>query len=105
MDRHWEELRDELPWVTRRPSDYVRDNVRFSSQPIEEPAEKAQLAAALETAQASRLLMYSSDYPHWDFDDPAFVLRQIPRALHDRVLRDNALEFYRLPEIRSGVAA
>jgi uncharacterized protein len=101
MDRRWEELRSELPWLKRRPSDYVRDHVRFSSQPIEEPADKRQLAAALDYARASELLMFSSDYPHWDFDDPDFVVRQLPRELHDAVLRDNALAFYRLPDVRT----
>jgi predicted TIM-barrel fold metal-dependent hydrolase len=97
LDRQWEHLRSELPWVRRSPSEYVRDHVRFTSQPIEEPAEGGALERALEWADAEHLLMFSSDYPHWDFDDPAFVTRRLPRAIRDRVLCANALEFYGLP--------
>jgi uncharacterized protein len=101
MDRYWSELRSELPQLKRPPSEYVRDNVRFTSQPIEEPAEKGQLARALDWADAEKLLMYSSDYPHWDFDDPDYVVKHIPAALKDRVLFQNALEFYGMPPERT----
>jgi hypothetical protein len=32
----WEARRSDLPHVRRRPSDYVREHVRFTTQPIEE---------------------------------------------------------------------
>lgn len=100
MDRYWSECRAELPWLNRAPSEVVRDHVRFTSQPIEEPTERHQLADALAWADAEHLLMFSSDYPHWDFDDPSFVVRQLPKALHDSVFRDTALDFYGLPAQR-----
>ena len=103
MDRYWSECRAELPWLTRAPSEVVREHVRFTSQPLEEPQGRDQLAAALEWADAAHLLMFSSDYPHWDFDDPAFVERHVPKALHDAVFRTNALEFYGLPATRPAV--
>jgi predicted TIM-barrel fold metal-dependent hydrolase len=100
MDRYWEEFRYELPLVRRRPSEYVLDHVRFTSQPIEEPGSKDRLSQALDWAQAERLLLFATDYPHWDFDDPGFVTRQLPTSLRDRVLWKNALEFYDLPPVR-----
>jgi predicted TIM-barrel fold metal-dependent hydrolase len=101
MDRYWNECRAELPWLKRAPSEVVRAHVRFTSQPLEETPEPAQLANALEWADAEHLLMYSSDYPHWDFDDAKFVLRQLPNVLHESVFRTNALDFYGLPPVRS----
>jgi uncharacterized protein len=100
MDRYWAEFRDELSMVKRPPSEYVRDHVRFTSQPIEEPADKKDLANALDWARASELLLFATDYPHWDFDDPSFVMRQVPKGAGDRVFAENAIEFYDLPVMR-----
>ena len=36
MDRIWEQRKADLPHVRRRPSDYVREHVRFTTQPLEE---------------------------------------------------------------------
>jgi len=37
MDKLWKGLKDAAPWLERRPSEYIRDNVYFSTQPIAEP--------------------------------------------------------------------
>ena len=37
MDRQWAKLRKEMPHVKRPPSEYMRTNVWFTTQPIEEP--------------------------------------------------------------------
>ena len=37
MDKHWERLRVEMPHVKRPPSEYIREHVWFTTQPIEEP--------------------------------------------------------------------
>ena len=100
MDRYWAEFRDELPHVPRPPSEYVREHIRFTSQPIEEPDDKKDLVQALEWAHAGELLMFATDYPHWDYDDPKFVVRQLPKDIRDRVVFKNALDFYNLPERR-----
>ena len=36
MDRIWEQRKADLPHVRRRPSDYVREHVRFTTQPLED---------------------------------------------------------------------
>jgi predicted TIM-barrel fold metal-dependent hydrolase len=38
--------------------------------------------------------MFSSDYPHWDFDDPRHVLTTLPAEIRDRVKAQNAIETY-----------
>jgi len=100
LDNLWAQLRAEIPLVKRRPSEYVRDHVRFTSQPIEEPSDPRHLRRVLEWVDAAHLLMFSTDYPHWDFDDPTRVARQFPADIRERVLRDNALDLYNLPSAR-----
>jgi predicted TIM-barrel fold metal-dependent hydrolase len=38
--------------------------------------------------------MFSSDYPHWDFDDPASVLRALPTDILGNVRAGTAIETY-----------
>ena len=42
------------------------------------------------------LLMFSSDYPHWDFDSPAHAFPKLPEALHHRIFEANARAWYGL---------
>jgi predicted TIM-barrel fold metal-dependent hydrolase len=43
------------------------------------------------------MLMFSSDFPHWDGDTPDFAARAFPAALRGRVMSETARELYRLP--------
>ncbi|HEY7042535.1 MAG TPA: amidohydrolase family protein [Nocardioidaceae bacterium] len=94
LDKNVKGLRDEVPWVRRLPSEYVFDHVRFTTQPLPEPKRLAHLHMLCEIACAERTLMFSSDYPHWDFDDPRYALTTLPAQIRQRVMVDNALETY-----------
>lgn len=100
LDAFWRRLKSEVPNVSRPPSEYIRERVRFTSQPFEEPDQPGDLLTVFDSAPASELLMFSTDYPHWDFDDPQWVLRKLRSQERQRILRDNALEFYGLPSVR-----
>jgi predicted TIM-barrel fold metal-dependent hydrolase len=107
LARHWPELRKEVAAARDDPFDYVRDHVRFTSQPIEEHENAPQdVARLLELAEASRTLMFSSDYPHYDYDEPKLVLpRGVSEATRRRVMCENARELYDLPRKRPAAAA
>ncbi|WP_433288651.1 amidohydrolase family protein [Micromonospora sp. CA-244673] len=94
LDKNVKGLRDEVPWVKRLPSEYVVDHVRFTTQPLPEPKRRHHLHVLCEIARADRTLMFSSDYPHWDFDDPRHALASLPPAIRQRVSSDNAVETY-----------
>lgn len=94
LDRNWKFLRDEVPWLTRSPSEYVVEHVRFTTQPFVEPDRVEHLHALCEMIHAERTLLFSSDYPHWDFDNPRRALAALPEALHERVFGENARELY-----------
>lgn len=92
MDANYKALRRETPWLKRLPSEYARTNVRFTTQPLETPPNNDWLIANLEAMDAKHTLMFASDYPHWDFDDP-FQL-QIPEDWKENIFRNNALDTY-----------
>lgn len=94
MDTNWKALREETPWVKRLPSEYVYDHVRFTSQPFIEPPSPKQVRDFCEMIQVERILMFASDYPHYDFDDPARTLIQIPKEARRAVEAETALEFF-----------
>jgi predicted TIM-barrel fold metal-dependent hydrolase len=94
LDKNVKGLRDEVPWVKRLPSEYVVDHVRFTTQPLPEPKRRHHLHVLCEIAHADRTLMFSSDYPHWDFDDPRHALASLPPAIRQRVSSDNAIETF-----------
>ncbi|MDB5673647.1 MAG: hydrolase [Sphingomonas bacterium] len=94
LDRLWERNRAEVPHVKRPPSEYLRSNCWFTTQPIEEPARPADLRQIFDWIGWDRLL-FSSDYPHWDSDDPAYMFPiQISSAERSQIMRDNALHVY-----------
>jgi predicted TIM-barrel fold metal-dependent hydrolase len=42
------------------------------------------------------MLLFSSDYPHWDFDSPARAFPKLPDALRDAIFGGNARALYEL---------
>jgi predicted TIM-barrel fold metal-dependent hydrolase len=94
LDRDVKGLHDEVPWLKLAPSDYIRRNVRFTTQPMVEPHKKEHVPVLLEMMYGDELLLYSSDYPHWDFDDPHRALAAIPEDVRRKIMWDNPREFY-----------
>lgn len=94
LDKNWKALRAEVPWLKMLPSEYVRRSVRFTTQPIEEPDRLERLLMLYDELDAWNTLMFASDYPHWDFDDPDVVLRGFPKELQERIYYTNARELY-----------
>lgn len=97
LDKNWKALRQTVPWVDRLPSEIAADHLLLSTQPIEEPYHKEQLHQILAMFPAEKMLMFSTDYPHWDGDTPDFAGRSLPAHLRPRVLSETARELYRLP--------
>ena len=96
MDKQWAQMRKETPHLKRPPSEYLREHFWFCTQPMEEPEEPAHLYDVLDWIGWDRL-MFSSDYPHWDYDDPRQALSfKMTEAQRAGILRDNASALYRL---------
>jgi predicted TIM-barrel fold metal-dependent hydrolase len=103
LDTNWRALRGEVPWLDRRPSEVAREHVRFTTQPLEHTDGRDDLLfEMLEAVGAPEILLFASDYPHWDFDEPSFMLRRLPEAWRTQVLHENAAALY---GARLGLAA
>jgi predicted TIM-barrel fold metal-dependent hydrolase len=96
LDKNFKGLRQSVPWLKRMPSEYIRDHCLFSTQPIEEPDDPKQLMSIFDMIDAENILMFSSDYPHWDNDMPFEILQKLrPEARH-KIYYDNAKKLYKL---------
>jgi len=96
LDAYWKALRVEVPWVKRRPSEYLRDHIRFGTQPLERPDDDCQLLQVFDMIDAEQVLMFSSDYPHWDFDSPDRAFPKLAPAVREAIFSGNARDLYRL---------
>jgi predicted TIM-barrel fold metal-dependent hydrolase len=97
LDKEWKGLRREVPWVKRLPSEYIREHIRLTTQPLDDPPDPRHLQQIIEQLGSDELLMFSTDYPHWQFDTPAEAFPSgLPASLERKVMSENARAFYRL---------
>ena len=90
LDRAWRTLRHETPAVDRLPSEIMRRHFWLTTQPMEEPDEAGHLADTIEWIGWDRLL-FATDYPHWDYDDPRQALKlPVTPGQRDAFFRGNA---------------
>ena len=94
LTKFWRGLRMEIPWVDRAPMDIVRSNVRLSLQPVDGPPDSASLEKLMEHMQSDELLLFSTDYPHWQFDGTAAIPDGISPALARRIMVGNPRATY-----------
>ena len=97
LDKEWKGLRSNTPWVRRPPSDYIREHMRLTVQPVGAPPDRRFLLQTIEQMESDSLLMFASDYPHWhyDSDEEAWPVK-LPEPLDANIRHRNARAFYRL---------
>jgi predicted TIM-barrel fold metal-dependent hydrolase len=96
LDRLWRGMRDEVPHLTRPPSEYVRRHFWYTTQPIEEPERPQDLATVIDWIGWDRI-MFSTDYPHWDGDDPRYAFKcRLTEEQRAMVFRQNAISLFGL---------
>jgi hypothetical protein len=71
LDHEYMLRTSECPTLKKKPSDYMRD-MYYSSQPME-IQDMGALECTFRMINAETQLLYSSDYPHWDFDLPSTI--------------------------------
>ena len=98
FDKEWKNLRRLMPWVKRAPSEYIREHVRLTIQPMDGPeSNPKQLLQVVDQLGSEDMLMYASHYPRVHAADPEeALLRHLPEALARKLRADNARALYGL---------
>ena len=84
--------------IKRKPSEYVKDHIKFTTQPLDYPEDKTELMRAFEWMECDKILLFSSDYPHWTFDDPRWLVKHLPEHARENVMFRNGIKTYHLPD-------
>ncbi|MBS0247880.1 MAG: amidohydrolase [Proteobacteria bacterium] len=97
LDNEYKMRTSEAPALKKLPGDYIRD-MYFSSQPMEKPDDLRILETTFRMINAETQLMYSSDYPHWDFDLPSVIydLPFLSESAKRAILGGNAIKLFNL---------
>ncbi|MBD3107290.1 amidohydrolase [Bacillus sp. AGMB 02131] len=98
MDTHWKALRLETPWVKRYPSEYVKEHFWFGTQPFIESVEDHNNILKLIEMVGTDRLIFTSDYPHWEFDSPTAAFTKIPSDIRRKILFENPVNYLGLTE-------
>jgi predicted TIM-barrel fold metal-dependent hydrolase len=94
FDKDWKGVWREVPWVKRRPSEYVRDHFRFTTAPAHLPSDPVALDHVLEMMGGVGMLAYASDHPHEHGDGLPSLLGRLSEDERRAVLSGTAAELY-----------
>lgn len=94
INKTWRGVRSETPWVNRAPSEIIREHVRLTIQPFDDPPRDDLVQNVLDEIGSDDMLLFSTDYPHWHFEGTDAIPPGLPKNILSKVLLDNALATY-----------
>ena len=97
LDNEYMMRSSEAPALKRLPSEYMRE-MFYTSQPMEKPKDLSYLENTFRMINAETQLLWSSDYPHWDFDLPSTIydLPFLSEKAKRDILGGNAVKLFNL---------
>jgi predicted TIM-barrel fold metal-dependent hydrolase len=98
FDKEWKNLRRLIPWVKRPPSEYIREHVRLTIQPLDAPAGNPKhLLQIIEQLGSEDMLLYASHFPRVHAADAEQTLLQhLPETVARKIRSENARTLYGL---------
>lgn len=97
LNKEYSMRRSEAPLLEKSPEEYVRESCYFASQPVGESNDPRHMQQIMDVLGADSL-MFSSDFPHWDFDNTDSVDRYLKSFFspeeREKVLHGNAMEVF-----------
>ena len=76
------------------PATTIRERVRLTLQPFDGPPEPATITRFMEHMGSDELLLFSTDYPHWQFEGTEAIPAGLDRGLAQKIMVDNPLRTY-----------
>jgi len=99
MDKYYNEYRRMIPFLEKRPSEYMKEMMWFATQPVEEPDDPKDLVAMIGLYDGADRTLFASDWPHHDFDHPRALLKlPLPIETKRKIMGENALELFGIPK-------
>jgi len=96
LDREFRQGRIEAPWIRKLPSQHIRERLALATQPTEDIS-AAQWESVVDLMGTDEILVFATDYPHFDFDNPdAAIPAGLSAGLREKILWKNAAAFYDL---------
>ena len=97
LDNEYLMRSSECPALKKLPGEYITD-MFYTSQPMEIPRDMSLLESTFKCIKAESQLLYSSDYPHWDFDLPSTIydLPFLKEKAKRDILGGNAVKLFKL---------
>jgi predicted TIM-barrel fold metal-dependent hydrolase len=100
LNKYWQGLRFEIPWVDRPPSEIARDHIRLTLQPVDALPSPTEFQRFVNHMESEDMLLFSTDYPHWQFDGDGFAPAGMSEQLLKKIQLDNPQSTYpRLTEV------
>jgi predicted TIM-barrel fold metal-dependent hydrolase len=99
LDKYYQEYRRMVPFLEQRPSEYIKRQMWFATQPVEEPDNPRDLVTAIGLYDdGGDRTLFASDWPHHDFDHPKALLKlPLPPELKRKIMGENALALFGIP--------
>ncbi len=98
MDKYFNEYRRMVPFLEKRPSEYIKERMWFATQPIEEPDNPKDLVATIDLLGGPERVLFASDWPHHDFDHPRTIMKlPMPAGAKRKIMGENALDLFGIP--------
>ena len=94
LTKFWRGMRSEVPWVDRAPWEIFRDHIRMTITPLDAPETAETVAKIADHLHSDEILLYSSDYPHWQFDGDSVLPSGLSEGLRRKIMVDNPLATY-----------
>lgn len=101
LNMEYKRRRSEAPLLEKPPEEYIRDTCYFTQQPLGEFSDPENRQRTINIVGADSIV-FSTDFPHWDFDHPSVLDEMFENDYHseeerNNVLGDNAIDIFDLP--------
>jgi len=94
LSKFWRGVRLEVPWIDRLPTEIVKDHIRLTTAPFDAPDDPDMLSRIIDQLPSEDMLIFASDFPHWQHDGDDMLPRGLDDALRKKIMIDNPLATY-----------